>query len=65
MKQVLVYRKTGRINKDGSSELELIRNIRVASTFVGIGRNTINKLEFKKFCEDLEPTHTFYNVIDI
>lgn len=66
MKKMFIYKKTGKILKDGTDEIALLRMLTTHPTFVGISNNRdgINVVEFRKLAIDLEPSHTFFNVVD-
>ncbi len=66
MKKLFIYKKTGFINRDGSSEVALSRTVTVHPSFTGIGKSgAINKSEFKKLAEYLEPGYSNIDVIDV
>jgi len=66
IKQLLIYKKSDKIGIDGKYPNILLRTVGIHFTFCGIGKSgTINTVEFKKLAEDLEPTSTSYDVIDI
>lgn len=59
-KKLLIYRR------NDLGQLELLRTIAVAETFIGIGKNgNINNEEFKKLALDLEPDSTSCDIIDL
>jgi hypothetical protein len=65
IKQLLIYRKSDKIGADGKYPNILLRTVGIHPTFVGIGKTSINPGEFKKLAEDLEPTSTSFDVIDL
>lgn len=66
MKKLTIFKRSDKIERDGTFKNEVLRSICVHSSFIGIGKNgQINGSEFKKLAQDLEPTSTGISVIDI
>lgn len=47
-------------------EVIVLRVVNVHPSFIGIGKNgQVNPFDFKRLAQDLEPDHTFYNILNI
>ncbi len=59
-KKLIIYRRID------ENTVETLRAVTVHFSFIGIGRNgQYNPFEFKRLAQDLEPSHTFYTVINL
>lgn len=60
MKKLAIY------TEDFNGKKVLLRTVRVNRTFIGIGANgQTNHEEFKKLAQDLEPTSTSFQLLNL